>query len=460
MSKTNITILDRIKFIDDLFLLNVKYVSLFSESLFNSLDIGWANYTDKKNSNKKRDRNLDKILKIIEKLKVIELKKKDMYELDYILKSISFIEANLFMNLERKYYKKILCVVKDSNSLSELLLLLCNEYSNLLDNYDKNVDEFKKESNIVLPVTKEAKKVASDRLERQSKKINKISYIKDKHDDIVYHIKYENDVMILDMNSFNYEKNKYKEALNVLAENFDFREDMRLAPCEKKRRIFIQSMFQLEKNLNLFSKKEITITYPIEKYFMFSKEIVDNLYRELIDFHQKENVFDYLLIKTKEVYGCERLIDKYDLIVMEFEKNIKELDKYICEELYLSSLKARKSSEYIEFKNSKGMVPSVTEIYVIINNRVMKGLNSYINEYLKNIKYNVGRVTKYMTINEVVLFYEEIKTIIMRNYVQYSNKITYYMVELQDTLSGILSERLNISKEKVIIEYFKEEIII
>lgn len=445
MAGLNIETAERLNFINKLYILNLSFVVECSESVYNSLKIAWSNYTNVVNSINKRTRNLDKIYKNLEKLKNIEIKKISLDKLSSIkdknIKYINEIFNKDIINI--KYKRKIVHYMRNFESLSEIMEYLIKIYIDLEKKTMEKKEE--KDETITLPKIKKNHEY-------------KISYVIDKNNYLYSNVILENGAMIFDKKSFMQEKKKYKYALKSMCYLFDKVDDnVKLSPFEKKRRIYIQSMFDLESNLINLSKKKLDITYPIEKYFLYSRYIVEYIYKDVTDFKlNKNSVLNYMMDLTKETYGCNKLISKYDIISIRFNNDLKEVDRYIVDELVRDSNNI-KNNDYIEFKNIGGIIPSIIDIYGVINNKIKRNVGVFLKDYLKNIKNNMNLATRYMSIADIVDFYREIKNVLLRDYRSYGNRTSDYIIEIQRVTVKILSNRLNKDENVILSEYLKEE---
>lgn len=431
---------DKIVILNKLYFYNLNFVFECSESLFNSLKIGWTNYIDEANSSNKKERNLEKVYKNIEKLESIEKKKINTEFLNDIKgNNIKYFEAN-YVDGNLKYKKKVINQIKGINYLSEMFKYIIENYI-----YFNNSEKKEKSSVVMLPRKKEVVE-------------EKQSYIIDKNGYLYMNVIYENGAMILDKKSIDIEKRIYRKALQCEEEIFEkIDSNTKLSPFEKKRRIYIQSMFDLEKNLLNLEQKSIDITYPIEKYFMYSKSIVDNLYKELTSFKEnKMSVLNNLMDITIKNFGCGKLLGKYDYIVSRFIKKLSDADQYIIDELYDTSIRL-KQTDYMDFKNIEGMVPSMIDIYQIVNKKIIRSVGVFITDYIKNIDYSINVVTKYMSVGEVVELYFEIKNVLLNNSLSYGNRLTKYLIDLQKIVVKIIKSKTSYDSEYILNEYLKEE---
>lgn len=440
MSNINIKNKDIINLLNNLYFYNLNFVFELSESLYNSLKIGWTNYIDNVNSSNKKERNLEKVNKNIKKLENIEKKKLNNEILKEIKdNNLKYIDNN-GLDINSKLKKKLCDKINSYSCLSEIFNYIIENYNQYLVNESKE----KKEQVVMLPRKKDIIE------ERQSYYIDKNGYL-------YLNIISENGAMILDRKSIDIEKKKYKKALHNNGEIFDkFDDNIKISPFEKKRRIYIQSMFELEKGLLNLEQKNIDITYPIEKYFMYSKNIVDNMYKELTNFRENEaTVLNNLMEITIRNYGCEKVLIHYNCIFSKFNKEIVNVEKYVMNELTDTSNKMKE--DLIEFKNIKGLVPSIIDIYRIINTKIIRSTGIFCDDYIRDIKTSVNNVTKYMSIEEIIEFYIELKNILLNNSFNNANRLTQYLIDLQKTVVVLLEKKTDCDEEIIFNNYLKEE---
>ncbi len=439
MSNINVKNKDIINLLNNLYFYNLNFVFELSESLYNSLKIGWANYIDNVNSSNKKERNLEKVNKNIKKLENIEKKKLNNEILKEIKdNNLKYIDTNS-LDINSKLKKKLCDKINSSSCLSEI-------FNYIIDNYNQYIvsGKDKKEQVVMLPRKKDVIE------ERQSYYIDKNGYL-------YLNIISENGAMILDRKSIDLEKKKYKKALHNNSEIFDkFAVNIKISPFEKKRRIYIQSMFELEKSLLNLEQKNIDITYPIEKYFIYSKNIVDNMYKELTNFRENEaTVLNNLMEITIRNYGCEKILFHYNCVVSKFNKEIFNVERYIIDEV--NDISNKMKDDLIEFKNIKGLVPSIIDIYRVINTKMIRSAGIFCDDYIKDIKTSVINVTKYMSIEEIIEFYIELKNILLNNSFNNANRLTQYLIELQKTIVILLEKKTEYEEEIIFKEYLKEE---
>lgn len=420
----------------------IHFVYLYSTNIADSLSIGWSNYQN--SPAHKKERYLQKIHKKIEQLSMIEKKKclsceSLTYELKQIV-SLGYTEKKISSKRKKQLLKEIEIIDSCSVYLSSFLEMY-------LEMEEKNKKELKnKKEQIVLPKLKKVKKE------------KKIQVFTDNNGYVYFHVFSLNGVMMLDKESFAYENRLYEESLNH-HQPFAIWDTIcgKLSPFEKRRKIFIQSMFSLEENLLRLKEKEIDITYPVEKYFVYSKQILDYLYKEVLSFKEKNTVLDTLQEMTTSAYGCYRLLPIYDSLVSTFVS--KTIDAVVHVEILRAADACKVLSDFIEFKNITHVVPTLDDIKRLLYLRIIKNIHIDFEKYFSDMDYKLMQVTQYMSEEEVFHFYEEMKTILLRNCMHDSNKILIRYKNLQASVAKILSKRLEISSVEVVKQYLKEDVL-
>ena len=101
--------------INNLFILNLKYVNNYSEFIADSLSLSWSNFiNNKKDSINKLNKNIDKISKI-------EIRK-NINTLDKVILVDNLLLINKYIKeKKRKYLKNIMYEIQQINSFSNLL---------------------------------------------------------------------------------------------------------------------------------------------------------------------------------------------------------------------------------------------------------------------------------------------------------------------------------------------------
>ncbi len=249
------------------------------------------------------------------------------------------------------------------------------------------------------------------------------------------------------------EKVLYKNALRDNKEIFkEINKDIKLSPFEKKRRIYIENIFNLDKLIKQLYEKKIDITYPLEKYYIYSDMIVDGLYHEVNRFVLKRDIFDYIMNATIANFNYEEVANNYAKCVKKVNVEFLKLDDIVKNEFIDDSKRIKSKDQYTCYKNIDGIVPSVGDIYSVVNKMVIKGLvNNYQDNHLKMDEY-IKSCTKYMNEKEIVEYYREYKDVLI-------NKTSYTecFIVLQKSVVDILVNKFHYSEKVVFDEYIKEE---
>ena len=434
-------------FINKLFTFSLSYVNKYSSFIYEGLENSWTLYVNNQDSSTKKKRYYDKLIKDIDKLALIENKKSSYYDYSFIAEDIKNCVDSLEFRCSSKFVKSTMQDVNFIGSLSQLLKLLLKKYDAINRKIKKNKDSYEKE-NIVLP-------------QRNNLKKQSISYIVDKNGYIYANLKMDNNALIVDKKSFQYECKLFNDAivedkeLNMVVPN-DV--EGRISPYEKKRRIYIQTMLDLGKTMNKLKKKKIDLTHPIESYFYCSKILVDNLYKEMCDFGDKKSILNLLLNETVKAYGSERMLTDYENISIRLIDNMKSLDKYSVDELNETSKSTREKRNYLCFMNIKYAVPIVTDIYTVLNDKLILSVNNNYKSYFVDLEETVNRFTKYMSVPEIVRLYSELKDAIFTKNQFTSSVMNEKYIQLQMLISKKIGEKMNISDESATSEFLKEEV--
>lgn len=446
MSRPCSVFVDNMRVIHMLIQKVITFSFLYSDSVANSLSIAWTNYVYPDSSSHKKERYIQKVRKKNEQLALIASKKNvSLEELFRVLKQTVLLQYDE-KKISSKFMKKLIQMIESTDNCSTLLDTLIDMYLELEENEKKRIK--KKDCSFV-----------SSPLQIVSKKENQtIQIFTDKNGYIYLNIGSLNGVMTLDKKSFAYENRLYDECF-LHHQDFDIWSHLpgKLSPFEKRRKIFIQSMYALETNLLLLKKKEIDITYPVEKYFVYSKQILDYLYKEVLSFKEKNTVLDTLNEMTVSFYGCHRLLPIYDSLVKAFDSKI--IDEVVGSEIMRTVHECKTQSAYVEFKNISHVVPTLEDIMELLNLRILKNIHIDFEKYFTNIEYNLTQVTQYMQVSEILQVYEEMKYVLSRSSISATRKMITRYKSLQATIAKILSNRLGISESAVIQQYLKEDLL-
>lgn len=412
----------------------LEYIDKYSSSIANSLHIAWSNYQNKDSSTAKKERSIKKIEKKINQLINIEAKKKlnDQKSLDNLK---GLVELS---DISSKYKTNYIDMINDSLTYGELLEKLVLNYIEMEKKEEQQLQNIKEK--VVLP---------------KRKKDLVISKVVDKNNYLYFNFKKKGDILLIDKKSLNNEYSLYCKCLKEKT-SFDIWNNLeyKLSPFEKRRKIYIQSMYNLEKELLELKNKKIDITYPIEKYYLYAKMLVDNLEKEVMFFDNDKSIFDKLKGMTLEKYGCDRLLTLYDELVMKV--NDSELDEYVKLEFFRTANVYKKKSTYIEFKEIENVVPTLVNVLNIVNRRVINSVENNIKFYFVDFENKMIKMTKYMSIDEMILFYNVFKNILFRKGLKINGLINKYML-LREVMVKLFIKKFSLDKDEIIDKYLGKD---
>lgn len=412
----------------------LEYIDKYSSSIANSLHIAWSNYQNKDSSTAKKERSIKKIEKKINQLINIEAKKKlnDQKSLDNLK---GLVELS---DISSKYKTNYIDMINDSLTYGELLEKLVLNYIEMEKKEEQQLQNIKEK--VVLP---------------KRKKDLVISKVVDKNNYLYFNFKKKGDILLIDQKSLNNEYSLYCKCLKEKT-SFDIWNNLeyKLSPFEKRRKIYIQSMYNLEKELLELKNKKIDITYPIEKYYLYAKMLVDNLEKEVMFFDNDKSIFDKLKGMTLEKYGCDRLLTLYDELVMKV--NDSELDEYVKLEFFRTANVYKKKSTYIEFKEIENVVPTLENVLNIVNRRVINSVENNTKFYFVDFENKMIKMTKYMSIDEMILFYNVFKNILFRKGLKISGLINKYML-LREVMVKLFIKKFSLDKDEIIDKYLGKD---
>jgi hypothetical protein len=438
MNDRNGVSVDKLVFINNLILNTLKYVNNYSEFIGNSISLNWLKFID----GSKKDRYLEKVLNNIDKLKKIESKQVDnKFIQEIIISNLLFI--NKYKNqVGNKISAKMMAQIQEYSNLNSILTYLINEY---LTEYKSNVVNINQVKNSFV-------KTKSNKVKTEcTKDTNYYVLDKDKNGEFYLHIKFNRNIMMFDNNSFDYEYNQYIEKL-ANNEKYPFFTDagLKYSTFEKKRRIYIKSMYDLDKTLNDLSSKNIDIIYPVDKVFSCALEIVDNIYKEVVNYNDEKSVLNNLMNLTIEKYGSLNKVIKFQELVYFLEKEIRLIDDSTRKEILNFSNSIIIDKGYKEFRNISNIFPNKKDLYIAANEKI----SLYVKKNIKTIITNLSVLslyTKYMEIDEILNLYFDMKNVMFENRIK-SN----VFIELQKCLYLLIKDKTNFSDDEIFNTYFKE----
>ena len=390
---------NKLAFLDEVICYYIQVVQQYSSFIGDSLLNNWIKYRDLKRKNYFNNikNNLAKVSEI-EKKKKISVRK---YEYNDKI-SLSFYN-NLYKELSR--------------SASISLLYMINYYDKIRNKGENLTNEKVSDSNV------------------------KISYIS--LDDGYYaHLRYEKKKLVVNKTSFRNETIIFKSSLKEDSMIWGD-EDKTISPYEKRRRRIVEESFDVHKKMDCLMKDSINSSFNLDLLYEVCKLLVDDLYSDLVSQNRERDVFKKLTNMTKEQYGAFSCLTDYDLLYIKFNDNKEMLDDSVLNDLINKSSKIKESKQYVEFNNIDKIMPSIFDLYNVLNNRI---INNVVLS-LKDLRYRLGVLTSYMTINEVVRYYERL--IEIKNDTKYSVVCQKYFVKL-------IEERFDIPEKTILTDYIKE----
>ena len=446
MAKRKESFVETKELINKLFINTVKYVNSYSEFVENSLYLNWQKFIE----TTKKDRYVEKLNKNIEKIKKLENKQiDDKFIQEVIVSNLLLINGNL-KNVDTRYCKRMMEEIQKFKCLSSILLYLLNEYLKYYeDNSKKDVEIEHQVNNIKLNKSDDKKK--DDYIELpQMKAVATISF--DKNENCYVHIKIIDNKMLLDEKSFKLEKENYHRSLLENKEDpFITDSTLKYSSFEKKRRIYMKSMYELDKNLCNLINKQVDITYPVDKVFKCARDIVDNIYKEIVNYNNDKTVLNNLLNLTISCYGSTSKLllyaDLYDYLM----RVIPSLDEVIKEEVINSSKYMIVEKGYKEFREVEGIFPSIDDLYKAANEKIIIYVCQNRQMILNNLDY-LNIYTRYMSEKEISKLYKELKCMMIQDMVS-----TKYFVDLQRFIVKIIKVRFKLDEDYVFSYIINDE---
>ena len=418
-------VIDNYELINILFIYNIKNIEIISTFLAGSSSVNWNNYVSHYGSNRDT-RYLNNIKKILKKIKEIESKK----ELD--------IKQIISDNIE------ILSKYKNPENI---------KYINSLINRIKSADSLYSLFNILIERFK-TRVVVKDKKEKSSNKRVTIKYVLDKEGHIYANMASVNGVLYFDKKSFQNEVLLFNEGIEngkLLGLEIPKKYGNKLSLLEKKRRIYLKTMFNLNSEMSNICNKELDYLFPIDKYFNYANQIVANLYKELFEYNKKDNK---LWQETIANYGCARCLLLYESIYWRVINKFQYVDdRILMEYIDVTSLEKIRS-ENVLFKDISSIIPSPEDIYYALSNLIIKNTNNNFNYYLKDLD-RLRKSIHYMTIQQIVDFYNCFKKLLREK-----DKNNHYYIEVQRIFAEEISVRTNIKDLKEVVStYLREDIV-
>lgn len=367
----------------------------------------------------KRNRYFDNLISNLNKIKDKEIKSYD----------------NKLFNLYISKVKDIIDFDIESIYITDVLIEMLEDYNkSLINNKNKKYKKPFIYKNDDIQIDIELPKLKDNGLLLKNKKgIN----------ERFFNISYDSGkkMYVFDQRLFDLEFEKYINSINA-NEELLFDDLIDISSFEKKRRKYIYSMLELEKKLNVLSTKEVNITTSLEIYFIISKQVVDEFYNDIVN----NKSFDYVFLNelyrhTINTYGPKRQIENYKNVVNRFVDMYNKVPSYVSKELLVESYSLKSRNDYREFRDISCIVPMRIDIINAINKRISDELVNNVVSYIKNIDEILSKFTCFMSIDDVVLLYFNIRNSLSRNSIEYSVNLKSF-VRLQKSICVLICDKL------------------
>lgn len=401
----------------DVFCLCYSYLDSYSSFITCKLKDNLNEYIN--GSISKKNRYFDNLISNLNKIKDKEIKSYD----------------NKLFNLYISKIKDIIDLDIESIYITDVLIEMLEDYNkSLINNKNKKYKKPFIYKNDDIQIDIELPKLKDNGLLLKNKKgIN----------ERFFNISYDSGkkMYVFDQRLFDLEFEKYINSINA-NEELLFEDLIDISSFEKKRRKYIYSMLELEKKLNVLSTKEVNITTSLEIYFIISKQIVDEFYNDIVN----NKSFDYVFLNelyrhTINTYGPKRQIENYKNVVNRFVDMYNKVPSYVSKELLVESYSLKSRNDYREFRDISCIVPMRIDIINAINKRISDELVNNVVSYIKNIDEILSKFTCFMSIDDVVLLYFNIRNSLSRNSIEYSVNLKSF-VRLQKSICILICDKL------------------
>lgn len=448
MAKKKESFVEKKELINKLFINTVKYVNSYSEFVANSLYLNWQKFIE----TTKKDRYVEKLNKNIEKIKKLENRQvDDKFIQEVVVNNLLLINRNL-KNVDARYCKRMMEEIQKFKSISLILRYLLDEYLKYYDDNSKQDVEVEQLVNSI-KLKKTCDKEKDNDIDIELPQMKAVATISlDKSENYYVHIKIIDSKMLFDEESFKLEKEKYHKALTENKEEPFITDDtLKYSSFEKKRRIYIKSMYELDKTLwNLINKK-VDITYPVDKVFKCAGDIVDNIYKELVNYNNDKTVLNNLLNLTISSYGSVSKLLLYADLYEYLMGAIPSLDEITREEVINSSKYMIVEKGYKEFRDIEGVFPSIDDLYRAANEKIIIYVCQNRMMIINNLDF-LNIYTRYMSEKEISKLYKELKYMMVQDRVS-----TKYFVDLQKFIVKIINVRFKLEEDYIFKEILKDE---
>ena len=438
MSNGSGMVVDNKEFINKMFNLNLKYVNNYSEFLSNSMSLNWQNLVSTDNN----DRHIDKLKKNLNKIEKMENKKSPIVDIDVIKKENIEEMKKLGKGRLSRFSKRMMESVESFNSLTKILNYYLELYVDIID----SEHEGRKKNEL-------EKVVENIKLKKKVKDLpeEKVVYSQDRNGNYYSNIVIENNKMSFDEESFQIEFSKYKDLLNSKEDYSKSEVKLNFSPYEKKRRIYIKSMYEMDKSILGLLNKDVDITFPVEKVYRIAEELVNYIYKENVDYEIATSVLNTLTNKTIDTYGSKIKINLYNELVTDLSKKLSRTDKYIYQEIVSSTNSIKDSMSFKEFKNIKGLFPTIEDIYIAANEMIFVYVRRNVTNFINNLD-KIKYLVRNMSILEIVHLYDILKEEVFNN--KLSSK---YFILVQEVIVNCLKDKFNLKEEVIFKDILSEK---
>ena len=409
--------LNNVKVINILFINNIKYIEDISSFLANSiLEVGSNLFSCDTESKAKR------LLKSLDKHfdKLFDLENKKSLDLTGIKSNSLELVKKCTGSIDRDYRDYLIKAIKKIEYVTNYYRFLIEEFNKYKEYVDCKEETVKKHN---------------------------VRFVLDDKDNIYANLYYNQGILVFDESSFRNEVWLFNDALNK-SERFDMKIPSKygdkLSTLERKRRIYIKTMFKLYSGMKIVEKSKDSNT-PINLYYSFAIILLANLYKEMFIYHRKNKEFNRLWLETIKSYGCSKGIDIYETIYFDYINNHNEV-----EDRDLKQVKNKISNRvFIDIEQD---IPSVQDIYKILNMLIIKNIERNYGFYIVDLVNRVEGSMKYMIPSEMVDFYREFKRVLIDH--DCSND---ELVKLQKAVVFMLNKRVPKNDNYICRNYLEED---
>ncbi len=405
---------NNIKLINTLFVNNVRYTEDIASFLADSiLDVG--NNLFNCDTESKAKRLLLSLNKHIDKLRDLEVKKK--VDLDSFRNSSLDIVKKMGASVDKQYRDYLIKSIKKIDSIA-------NFYAFLIDEYKKYVQY------------KDCK--------AKTEKKHNIRYVEDAKGLLYANLYYNQGILVFDETSFKNEVWIFNELLNNDGDISSLFKDNNVSTLERKRRIYIKTMFNLYKGMKYVDKNK-DMNIPVSIYYSFAIILVANLYKELYKYHRKNKEFNKLWVETVKSYGCSKGIDLYEKLYWDYVNGEQSIDTRKLDEV------KKKISNRV-FIDVEGDIPSAQDVYKVLYLLIIKNIDRNYGFYSIDFDERMETTMAYMSPQEMVDFYRKFKRVLLDH-----NCSNDELIKLQKTVVFMLNKRVPKNDKYICRNYLEED---